>query len=239
MSNSRSISIVDYKVAQTEYFLSRVDVDGYDIFAVQCNCDAFATAARSITFAVQAVCRGIPGFDEWYAVEQEAMKECPLCRFFNDYRRISNHIGESPIKGGYSDPQSPGRIRHLFVSSPDLLNIPEPDVVKACSAYFSKCVDLVYRLYTIFRNELDERWYFTRENYGAKGLSIEDAEEALGFPRGWTRLNGSEEELRERWQVLQRTQTIGPQIQHIFQKYVGKMVAGPDDNGEHPSPPQR
>jgi len=81
MSNIRSISIVDYKAKQAEYFLSRVDVEGYDVFAAQCNCDAFASAARSITFAIQAVCRGIPGFDEWYAVEQEALKSCPFCRF--------------------------------------------------------------------------------------------------------------------------------------------------------------
>lgn len=71
--------------------------------------------------------------------------------FFDDDRRISNHIGDSPIKGGYSDSLIPRRMRHLFIPSPDLPRIPEPDVVKACSAYLKKCIDLVYRLYTKFR----------------------------------------------------------------------------------------
>lgn len=207
---------MDYKVSQASFFLHQLSEVGYDFFAAQCYCDAFASACRSVTFAVQAVCKGIDGFDHWYQQEQDHMRHDSILRFFHNYRNVSNHIGDTPVMGGATDHRKPGTIRLVFLASDDLPNVPGADVYTACSEYFAKVLDLVYRLYQRFATELDDRWPYTREHYGTLGLSIEDAEEALGFPRGWTEVEGTEDELAERWFHLRRTQAIGPQIQEVF-----------------------
>lgn len=52
---ARSISIVEYKVGQSRFFLEQIPRSGFDFFAAQCFTDAFAAACRSITFSMQAV----------------------------------------------------------------------------------------------------------------------------------------------------------------------------------------
>ncbi len=232
----RSISIIDYKVLQADFFLNQLNEVGYDFFAAQCYCDAFALSCRSVTFAVQAVCKGIYGFDDWYKQEQENMRRDSILRFFHDYRTISSHIGDSPVKGGATDLRKPGAMRLFFMPTEDLLNVPEADVQTACTECFVKVLSLVYQLYQRFASDLDDRWYYTKEHFDTLGLSIEDTEEALGFPRGWTEVEGTEEELADRWFHLRRTQAIGPQIQGVFHRRLGRIVAGPDDKVEQNAP---
>ena len=117
----------------------------------------------------------------------------------------------------------------FFVPSEDLPKVPEGDVYSSCITYFTKVLDIVYRLYMLFATDLDARWYYTKEHFDNLGLSIEDAEEALGFPRGWTKISGTENELKERWHLIRRTQAVGPTIQDIFQRYLGRIIEGPDD----------
>lgn len=228
----RSVSIIDYKIAQADFFLTKLDAVGHDFFAAQCYCDAFVSACRSVTFAVQSVCKDLNGFDSWYRVEQDKMRNDSLLRFFHDYRTISNHIGQTPVLGGFSDPQRRGSIRLTFLPTGDLPKPPEIDVHGACVEYFTKTLDLVFRLYERFPADLDDRWHYTQEHFSRLGFCIEDAEEALGFPRGWTSISGTEEELLERWRLLRRTETIGPQIQEAFHRYLGRVFLGPDDNVE-------
>jgi hypothetical protein len=134
-------------------------------------------------------------------------------------------VGGTPVLAGAG---KHGESRFFFMPTQDIPNVPELDVVSACRAYFKSVVDLVFRLYSRFPTDLDDRWHFTEQHFVPRGLSIEDAEEALGYPRGWTRINGSEAELNERWRVLRYSSTVGPQIQEIFHKYLNQVVGGPD-----------
>lgn len=224
---ARSVSIIDYKVQQAEFFLEKLEGCGYEFFAAQCYADAFVSGCRSITFSVQAVCREVAGFEQWYAAEQGRMKVDTLCTFFNSYRTASIHIGDTPVRVGAG---RSGESRYYFMATQDIRNVPEVDVVTACRDYFASIIGLVYRLYSSFPHDLDDRWHYTAHHFASRGLSVEDAEEALGFPRGWTRLNGSEEELVERWRLLRKFHTSGPVIQDIFQKYLNQVIEGPDLN---------
>ncbi|MGR3319025.1 MAG: hypothetical protein ACUZ8O_11170 [Candidatus Anammoxibacter sp.] len=58
-----------------------------------------------------------------------------------------------------------------------------------------------------------------------KQITIEDAEEELGFPRGWTYIENLEGE-EMRWKMLRRNQ-CGCSINHLFHKYLGKMFEQP------------
>ena len=79
---ARSASNIDYKVQQAEFFLRRLSEPNVGFFEAQCYADAFVAATRSVTFALQAVCSGIPGFSEWYYHQQSAMRADSLMRFF-------------------------------------------------------------------------------------------------------------------------------------------------------------
>lgn len=221
----RSVSIVDYKVNQADFFLEKLALCGHDFFAARCYSDSFASACRSITFAIQAVCKEIPGFEPWYAEEQSKMKTDSLCRFFNNYRTMNIHVGQTTVSAFEF---SKGEFRMFFTASPDLPNVPDMDVVSCCNSHFRNVLHLVFGLYTKFPFDLDERWHFTKPHFDSRGLSVEDAEEALGYPRGWTQINGSEAELEERWRLLRYAETSGPEIQEIFQKHLNQVVEGPD-----------
>jgi hypothetical protein len=42
---------------------------------------------------------------------------------------------------------------------------------------------IVFDCYEDFRFKINAQWYFTEENFSSRGLTVEDAEEELGFPR--------------------------------------------------------
>ena len=224
----RSVSLIDYKVNQADFYLQRLDEVCYDFFAAQCFCDAFTSACRSVTFAVQSVCKSIEGFEEWYAIEQNRMKNDPLLRFFHNYRTVSNHVGQTPVLAGFTDPNRKGAIKLSFMPTEGLLNPPDLDVQSACSECFDKTLDLVFRLYEQFPTDLDDRWHYTEDNFADLGLTIEDAEEAFGLPRGWTQIEGTAEELTNRWSLLRITHTLGPEIQEVFSRRLDKTISGPD-----------
>lgn len=224
---ARSVSIIDYKVQQAEFFLVKLEGCGYDFFAAQCYADAFVSACRSITFTVQAVCQGVSGFVDWYGEEQRGMKVDKLCAFFNNYRTASVHVGCTPVLAGAG---GRGESHYFFMPTPDIPEVPEVDVLTACRQYFTTIIGLVFQLYVRFPTDLDDRWHYTAQHFTSRGMAIEDAEEALGYPRGWTRLNGSEEELVERWRILRKLHASGPVIQDIFQKYLNRAIDGPDES---------
>lgn len=228
---TRSISIVEFKVMQTHFFLTQINNAGLDFFAAQCFTDAFGSAARSITFAMQAVLKDIPKFETWYSAKQEQLKHDPLCRFFNAYRDASIHIGDTVVRGGAFRRDDDGNsvVTYYFAPIQDLDEVPDADVFLVCSTYFTMLLSVVFDAFRDFRYELDDRWYYTQEHFERLGKTIEDAEEELGFPRGWTAIDSIGSGC-ERWRVIRLTQTVGCQINHLFQQYLRQLIEGPDES---------
>jgi len=95
---SRGFHIVADKVGEADYFLDclkHADFRTNRQFGYHFS--AFVSAARSTTFALQAVMSGYPGFKEWYEPRQKKLKENPLARFFHDLRNHLLHVGSLPI----------------------------------------------------------------------------------------------------------------------------------------------
>lgn len=219
----RSFGLVDYKVKEAEYFLLRIKDAEYDFFGVQFDAVAFTASARSITFAMQASLKGIESFDQWYEFKQKEMRLDSLSNFFNNFRRVSQHIGENAVVGGKT-----GKNGTLFYfgTSPELKEVPDLDVASACEKYFKSLLELVYECYVTFPCLINGQWRFTQEYFSSLGLSIEDAEEELGLPRGWSGVSGFDEAVR--WKYL-RMEADGCQIQRQFEGWLGKRVPHPDD----------
>ena len=150
---ARSVSIIDYKVRQADFFLERLEECGYDFFAAQCYSDAFASACRSITFSIQAVCKQLPDFDGWYPDEQARMKADPLCVFFNSYRTANIHVGGTPVLAGE---MKNGEARFFFRPSPDvprcqslMSSMPAGPTSKASLIWSSDCMSGFQPIWTI------------------------------------------------------------------------------------------
>ena len=219
---TRSFDIVDCKVAETEFFLKRIPECGFDFFAVRCFVSAFISSARSITFALQACLNNLDGFNFWYAGVQSFLRENALVKFFNDFRRLNQHIGADLVKGGAG---GLGRKPvYYFKPIPDLKEVPSEDVETACRRYFEIILELIYSCYLEFGPVIDPKQYYTKDHFEKIGRTIDDADEELFGVRGWTDVPGYPEAYR--WQALRDSQP-GCGINHIFSCYLGKTIPEP------------
>ena len=112
-------------------------------------------------------------------------------------------------------------LARLF-SSGYIPEVPEEDVLSACNEYFTKVLTLVYDCYLEFGPKIDQKQRFTSTYFSSLGKTIEDAEEELGYPRGWTDI-GDPDALEYRWQLI-RDQSVGCEINDVFTKYLGKTT---------------
>lgn len=220
----RSFGLVDYKVQEAEYFLLELqrEAHGFNFGKIQFCTSAFVSAARSVTFAMQASLKGSATFDNWYPQKQDEMRRDELSKFFHDFRTVTQHLGVNVVRAGFADR---GVKKFYFVACDDLPRVPEQDVLTACETYFKSILRLVYDCYLVMAPVVNGQWYFTQEHFAASGRSIEDAEQELGFPRGHTDI-GRPDLLPYRWELL-RKQADGCLIEDVFLRWLGLTVPKP------------
>jgi hypothetical protein len=186
----RSFGIVDETVIQAEYFLNQLARE-QNLVAIRANVVAFASAYRSITYALQASLAGDPCFKEWYMSRRSQLSQSELAKYFRAFSRITHHIGANSINFGFKAQYLSDLLnrknRWFFGEHPDFPKPPSVDVISASQQYFKELLTIVFDGYEDFRFQINAQWYFTVENFSKLGFTIEDAEEELGFPRGWTR----------------------------------------------------
>ena len=151
------------------------------------------------------------------------MRADPLSKFFNNFRRVSQHIGDNAVVGGS---MKDGNFIYYFGELPELQQVPEMDVATACTTYFKSILELVYECYITFPSLINGQWRFTREYFHSQGMTIEDAEEEIGLPRGWSNVPDFDEDVR--WKYL-RMEVDGCNLQGIFEQWLEKRVPHPDD----------
>ncbi|QXC40049.1 hypothetical protein V3429_05335 [Aeromonas jandaei] len=217
---SRGFHIVATKVAEADYFLDKLkDSRGLDEeFSFLLS--AFASAARSITFSLQAVMSKYPGFDDWYKPHQECLKSNDLARYFVDLRNYLQKVGEVPV--GHSGAIIDGMFRHVsfFISIDRLKEAPSGDVIHLAENYFIdilKVVEACYRDYWVY---VDPRALFTLEGLSQLGWSIEDVEACGGLPRGYTDVpyDGDDKNI-QRLRLLSRELQGDEVMEQYFEKY--------------------
>lgn len=222
---TRSFGAVDFKVAEADFFLALLTRSAHrnEWHPLHFNTSAFVSASRSITFAMQASLKHHPGFDEWYGAKRELHLGSVRARFFNEYRTASQKRGESVIAGGsFAGKRS---VYHFAPIGSPVIALHE-DVVTACEGHFRDVLRLVYDCYVDLAPIVNAQWRFTNEYFASIGLTIEDAEEELGYPRGWTASAG--QSLAVRWRLL-RQEADGCGIRAQFDSWLGLTLPHPDD----------
>ena len=223
----RSFQIVEYKIAETDFFLTKLkeSIHTEDMFiGARYYLSAFLSASRSITFALQAAMKDIPNFKEWYEQHQNKLRQNDLAKYFLEVRNLSQKVVYYPLTGGrmFRDENNQKQIEYFF----DHLNfdneikssIPQEDVLTTCNKYFILLLELVCDCFKNFGNIIDPVQYFVYCITEA-GKSFEDIEEELGYPRGYTKIEGIPDE--ERIRILQQEFEKDVMIDCIFEKYLG------------------
>lgn len=164
------------------------------------------------------------GFEEWYKRKQEILKEDPVAKFFVKTRNEIEHEGLTPLNSGqiYRTEKGSLKVEYYFGDGlrPPADGAPQTDAVSACNYYLMKLIEIIFDCYSEFGPEIDPDQYYTLENLKKKGLTIEDIEEELGIPRGWTDIGpGYDEE--KRLHAL-RCSFSRTQIDEMFEKYLGR-----------------
>jgi len=203
----RSFGLVDDKLFEADFFFDQLRTTR-DFFAARCYFSAFTAAARSVTFAMQSCLSDVPGFAQWYAACQDRLRADPVAQFFQRARTESQHVGINPVSAGSFDRES----ARFFAPS-----APEQDVHLAARKYMTLLVRLVRECYDTFGTTIDPDQYYTIANLAVRGLSIEDVEEELGFPRGWTDLPGASN--ADRLHALRREVPMST-VSTLFDKYL-------------------
>lgn len=232
---SDSFGLVENKILEAEYFLGKLQESRHPSFEASCLFSAFVSASRSITFSVQAVMKGVDGFEDWYEGARNTLKSDPLAKHFVEIRNDVVHMGRNSLNQVTLEHLRESLSRQLhFHDHPHVLVIPDAtrdgrstlaEAVPACKAFFTSILSIVFECYFVFRTAVDPRWYFTEANFLGKGKTLEDALTELGFPSSWSPSSVSDSVA---WKVL-RGQQPPCLLNPMFKKYLGRVIAHPDE----------
>jgi hypothetical protein len=188
LRNMKNFGNVESKLRETEFFLDKLLFDTVSPISANYYLSAFASAARSITYAIQYNTSEIEGFKAWYQNWQHKLKTDHYAKLFHEIRNYMIHEGQIPIFDSISGKTDEGR---LYLKHYLKIQIQyEEDVYFQAEKYFTLLISMVFDAYLEFGSIIDPNQYYTLENLEKLGLGIEDIEEELGFPRGWTKLSG-------------------------------------------------
>ncbi len=200
MSRPRSAASVELaaeKLAEARFFLGQLQSASNDPVAVRCLFSATASAAYSALEALRAAASRERAFARWTSARLDALRADAVASYVLDRRNESTHIGETRVRStrlpiGEGMPEAQYHFR-LDSSKAEPVQV---DIVTATT----QLVDMVA---TTIEAALDEFPHHTRAwllepARRAEGMSIEDVEERLGFPRGWSRMHGATEQQRLR-----------------------------------------
>src|SRR5260370_19659091 len=220
-----SFDAVDFKLAEADFFLGKLRNKDTNPFPdANYYFSAFVTAARSVTFSLQSAMKGIDGFEGWYARKQEELRSDPLSRWFVEARNLVQKRGKIAIVGGSFRRDEHGKhVSLLHFDEKAGIHVPESvsnDVGTLSALYMKRLVQLVFDCYVDFGPVIDPDQYYTLENLTRLSLTLEDVEESLGFPRGWTGVSGIPDD--ERLSMLRRS-IPGSRIKSMFSKYLEKQ----------------
>jgi hypothetical protein len=180
-----SLLLVEERLLEAEYFARRLRRLWGEAFGYELN--AFLSAARSVTFLMQKEMAHVPGFPDWWSGKQRELKANPVARFFLGLRNFSQKEGRISLVGNWSD-RTGRRWSYRFAGNaapvpPQLLC---RDAGDCCRGHVAKLATIVLGCAEAFPYATCPRRALTPEGVQALGLSIEDIETTLGFPRGWT-----------------------------------------------------
>lgn len=195
-----SLLLVEEKLLEAKYFVARMmRCANPNFFAFELN--AFLSASRSVVFLIRKEMMRVPGFKEWWAERESRLNDDPAFAFFRDLRNFSQKEGRVRLVGHGLNASKLGRWRweHEFVSGSVAVpaSLRGRDAIDACRMHLGSLAALGLEVAKAFPIHSCPRNALTPAGVAALGLDLDDVDEAMGLPRGWTRLDRD-------WPLLRR-----------------------------------
>lgn len=194
-----SLLLVEEKLLEAEYFMRRLPRNRGHALGFELN--AFLSAARSVTFLIQKEMSKVPGFADWWDTRRTEMREDQAMRFFLDLRNFSQKEGRVAILGQGWTAQ---RWTHWFASGtiivPECLR--EVEVADACRMHLAKLAGLTLQVADAFPVWSCPHRALTPEWIETLSLDLDDLDCVLGYPRGFSNIQGFNPE--DRLRMLRR-----------------------------------
>lgn len=218
----RGFYLVADKIDEADFFIGKMkSCPPYEI-EFRHYLSAFVSAARSVTFTMQFVMAKYPGFDAWYPARRERLAANKLARFFVTLRNESEKRGVIWTEESGCIHEEGVSFSRTFTSGPgsDLSEFPNVEVVEACEQYLRIILSVVSECYRDFADYVDPRRLFTIDGLAALRWTIEDLEECLGFPRGYTNIPwNSDDKDEQRLRALEGSAGFDELFEEVFVKY--------------------
>jgi hypothetical protein len=212
------------KIQETEFFLHKIEQSTYEVsklFETMYYLSAFLSASKSVVYAMGESMKGVPDFTEWNKQQFKKLQQNDLIKYFLRVRNFSEHAGYYPITYGLPHQDESGRrqTKYYFDQTTSIIKtlIPEEDVLTACKMYFTLLLAFIQDCFKKFGHIIDPVRYFDY-SISSAGKSLEDIEEELGFPRGYTSIDGIPYE--ERVRMLRHEFEKQVSIDYVFERYL-------------------
>lgn len=193
--SAASVELAAEKIAEARFFLTELQRAGGDSFAVRCLFSATANAAYSALQALKAAAARDRHFTQWVSARFDAVRSDAVASYVLDRRNESTHIGETRVRSARLPiEQGMPTVQHYFRLDPSKAEPVEVDIVGASAHLVQVAEATVEEAFTAFPEQT--RAWLLDPARRSEGLSIEDVEERLGFPRGWGEIHGATEEQR-------------------------------------------
>lgn len=220
------IHIVSYKIGEADYFLTKLksthswDEEYNYIFS------AYVSALRSITFTLQFVMKKYPDFESWYPARQEKLRKSSLAKSFVEFRNQAQKTGIIPIAKERSFFEGVFYESDQFYvpTNSEIKSVPVGNVAELSEQCLIEVLEVVAECYKDFDVYIDPRVLFTERALQKLNWTIEDLEEFVGVPRGYTDLDYEDSELSNeeiRLKLLRR-QGGDETLQVYIDKYLKK-----------------
>ena len=209
----------EFKIAEADFFLDQIKKQDSSL---PYYFSAFLSATRSITFCLQKHLSYLEDFEVWYQPWRERLESSSLANYFKALRNKNQKEGYNPVAIHISfydcKQDEEGNIVFIYISM--------PEIIEDSENYFRLLMELVFDCFKRFGPIVDPDQYYTEENIAKIGKSIEDIEEELGYPRGWTdAFKDNPDSFRIRLNLLLSEIPRSP-IDIYFVKYLGKDKYG-------------
>lgn len=191
------IHIVSHKIGEADYFLTKLkEAHSWDneynyIFS------AYVSALRSITFTLQFVMRKYPEFDEWYKIRQERLRKSEVAKSFVEFRNHAQKTGIIPIakersifEGIFYDSD-----QFYVPTNSEIKSVPNGNVIDLSERCLIEVLEVVAECYKDFDVYIDPRVLFTQRALKKLNWTIEDLEEFVGMPKGYTDMDYEDTEM--------------------------------------------
>ena len=171
------------KLQEAEYFLGAlVLTNGLEF---QFNLNAFLSACRSVTFALQKSMSGVRGFEVWYQARRAEMKADPALGFFLELRNICQHEGPVSYVGGSMLGTDQWSYRFAGNREAVPAALTGTDVGAACADHLAKLAVLLQGFAEVFPFASCPASAICLAGMESLGFTLADVGQAIGLPAAY------------------------------------------------------